>query len=113
MRTTVDENKKFAAFIANKLNQSSSKIRLCLPQNGISALDAPGKPFYDPEATGTLISELRTLIQTNEDRQVSLLLIKCCITIPTFFLYWILCSTLFHVLSIFMVFIYLMYALCR
>lgn len=70
MRTTVDENKKFAAFIANKLNQSSSKIRLCLPQNGISALDAPGKPFYDPEATGTLISELRTLIQTNEDRQV-------------------------------------------
>lgn len=85
MRTTVDENKKFAAFIANKLNKSSSKVRLCLPQNGISALDAPAKPFYDPEATGTLISELQTLIQTNEDRQVSLLLIKCCITIPTFF----------------------------
>ena len=39
-------------------------------QKGISALDAPGKPFYDPEATVTLINELQKLIQTNEDRQV-------------------------------------------
>lgn len=70
MRTTADENKKFAAFIANKLNKSSSKIRVCLPGKGISALDSPGKPFYDPEATGALIDELQRLIQTNEDRQI-------------------------------------------
>uniref|UniRef100_A0A5B6YLX7 TIM-barrel signal transduction protein n=1 Tax=Davidia involucrata TaxID=16924 RepID=A0A5B6YLX7_DAVIN len=70
MRTAVDENKKFAGFIANKLNQSSSKICVCLPEKGISALDASGKPFYDPEATGTLIDELQRLIQIKEDRQV-------------------------------------------
>lgn len=70
VRTMVDENKKFAGFIANKLNKASSKVRVCLPQKGISALDAPGKPFYDPEATVTLIKELQKLIQTNEDRQV-------------------------------------------
>ncbi|GLT44660.1 hypothetical protein SLA2020_185450 [Shorea laevis] len=70
MRTTVDENKKFAGFIANKLNQSSSKICVCLPQRGVSALDAPGKPFYDPEATDTLLNELDKLIQKNDDRQV-------------------------------------------
>ncbi|KAJ9147046.1 hypothetical protein P3X46_029251 [Hevea brasiliensis] len=70
MRTTVEENKKFAEFIADKLNESSSKIRVCLPQKGISALDAPGKPFCDPESTATLISELQKLIQINEDRQV-------------------------------------------
>ncbi|XP_059623597.1 toMV susceptible protein tm-1(GCR26) isoform X2 [Cornus florida] len=70
MRTTVDENKKFSDFIANKLNRSSSKICVCLPEKGISALDAPGKPFYDPEATGSLIGELQRLIQTDEDRQV-------------------------------------------
>ncbi|KAK4262142.1 hypothetical protein QN277_027733 [Acacia crassicarpa] len=70
MRTTVDENKKFADFIANKLNKSSSKIRVCLPEKGVSALDAPGKPFYDPEATSALIHELKSLIQTNDDRQV-------------------------------------------
>lgn len=80
MRTTVEENKKFAGFIADKLNQSSSKVRVCLPQKGISALDAPGKPFYDPEATATLIGELQKLIQINEDRQVILLLIQCCIS---------------------------------
>ncbi|OVA18772.1 Uncharacterized protein family UPF0261 [Macleaya cordata] len=70
MRTTADENKKFAAFIAEKLNKSSAKIRICLPEKGISALDAPGKPFYDPEATSTLIDELQRLIATNENRQV-------------------------------------------
>lgn len=72
MRTTADENKKFAEFIANKLNKSSSKVCVCLPQNGVSALDAPGKPFCDLEATVTLLNELHRLIQTNEDRQVML-----------------------------------------
>lgn len=71
MRTTVEENKKFAGFIADKLNKSSSKIRICLPQNGISALDAPGKPFYDPEATSALINELQRLIKKDEDHQVN------------------------------------------
>lgn len=70
MRTTVDENKKFAEFIANKLNKSSSKVCVCLPENGVSALDALGKAFYDPEATATLIRELKKLIKTNDDRQV-------------------------------------------
>ncbi|CAA2995414.1 Tm-1 [Olea europaea subsp. europaea] len=70
MRTTVDENKKFAAFIADKLNKSSSKFCVCLPRKGISALDTPGKPFYDPDATGVLIEEVQRLIERNEDRQV-------------------------------------------
>ncbi|MBA0560761.1 hypothetical protein Golob_017639 [Gossypium lobatum] len=39
---------------------------------GVSALDASGKPFYDPEATGTLLNELQRLIQINEDRQVKM-----------------------------------------
>lgn len=70
MRTTVDENKKFAAFIADKLNKSSSKFCVCLPRKGISALDTPGKQFYDPDATGVLIEEVQRLIERNEDRQV-------------------------------------------
>lgn len=70
IRTTAEENKKFARFIADKLNKSTSKVRVCLPEKGVSALDAPGKPFYDPEATGALINELQELTQTNEDRQV-------------------------------------------
>ncbi|GMI78303.1 hypothetical protein like AT5G66420 [Hibiscus trionum] len=72
MRTTVDENKKFAGFIADKLNKSSSKVCVCLPEKGVSALDASEKPFYDPEATGTLLNELKRLIKIEEDRQVKM-----------------------------------------
>ncbi|KAK8694659.1 hypothetical protein V6N13_072206 [Hibiscus sabdariffa] len=72
MRTTVDENKKFACFIADKINKSSSKVCVCLPEKGVSALDASEKPFYDPEATGTLLNELKRLIKINEDSQVKM-----------------------------------------
>ena len=69
MRTTVEENKKFADFISKKLNNSSSPVRILLPEKGVSALDAPGKPFYDPQATGTLIDELERSIQKTRERQ--------------------------------------------
>ncbi|ERM94626.1 hypothetical protein AMTR_s00011p00175100 [Amborella trichopoda] len=82
MRTSVEENKKFAQFIATKLNRSSTKICILLPEKGISALDAPGKPFYDPEATGALINELENLIDRNENRQVKRL--PCHINDPEF-----------------------------
>ncbi|TYI56369.1 hypothetical protein E1A91_D11G204700v1 [Gossypium mustelinum] len=72
MRTTVDENKKFAGFIADKLNNLQQRsVFACHRLKGVSALDASGKPFYDPEATGTLLNELQRLIQINEDRQVT------------------------------------------
>lgn len=72
MRTTVGENLEFARFIADKVMKSfsSSKIRICLPEKGISALDAPGKPFYDPSATSALIGELQRLVQEDESRKV-------------------------------------------
>ncbi|MBA0770093.1 hypothetical protein Gotri_018767, partial [Gossypium trilobum] len=72
-RTTVDENKKFAGFIADKLNNLQQRsVFACHKLKGVSALDASGKPFYDPEATGTLLNELQRLIQINEDRQVKM-----------------------------------------
>lgn len=61
---------KFASFIADKLNKSSSKVCVCLPKIGVSALDAPGTAFYDPDATGSLIEGLQRLIEPNEYRQV-------------------------------------------
>ncbi|KAH0467773.1 hypothetical protein IEQ34_002806 [Dendrobium chrysotoxum] len=73
MRTTVDENRKFAKFIAEKLNHCPSKVCVCLPEKGVSALDAPGKPFYDPEATYALLNDLDRLIDKNKSRQVKIL----------------------------------------
>ncbi|KAM7520168.1 hypothetical protein LguiB_019130 [Lonicera macranthoides] len=72
----VNENKKFACFIADKLKKSSAKICVCLSEKGISALDAPGKPFFGPEATHILLDELKSLIETNEDRQAPCLFIN-------------------------------------
>jgi uncharacterized protein (UPF0261 family)/predicted TIM-barrel enzyme len=73
MRTTVEENKKFAQFIADKLNKAKGRVTVLLPTKGVSALDAEGKPFYDPEATDTLVDELNKLIVKTEDRQVKVL----------------------------------------
>uniref|UniRef100_A0A7N0V4M8 Tm-1 protein n=1 Tax=Kalanchoe fedtschenkoi TaxID=63787 RepID=A0A7N0V4M8_KALFE len=72
MRTTGEENLKFARFIAEKVmkSSSSSKICICLPEKGVSALDAPGKPFYDPSVSSALISELQRLVQADEHRKV-------------------------------------------
>ncbi|KQK18111.1 uncharacterized protein LOC100833775 [Brachypodium distachyon] len=73
MRTTVEENKKCAQFISEKLNKSSSRVTVCLPQKGVSAIDAPGMPFYDPEATSALLDELNTRIVKTDNRQLKLL----------------------------------------
>lgn len=86
MRTTVDENMKCAAFIADKLNKSSSKVCVCLPRKGVSALDAPGKPFHDPNATSALIWELEKLVEKSEDRQVRSLIINKVYMFAIFFL---------------------------
>ncbi len=42
MRTTADENRACARWIAGKLNRARSPFRLLIPEKGVSALDAPG-----------------------------------------------------------------------
>ena len=63
MRTTVEENTCQARWIAERLNQCQGEVRFLLPMGGISALDAPGQPFWDPAADAalfdTLVAELR------------------------------------------------------
>ncbi|KAF7100886.1 hypothetical protein CFC21_102330 [Triticum aestivum] len=49
------------------------KIHIHNEQKGISAIDAPGMPFYDPEATSALLDELNTRLVKTENRQVKLL----------------------------------------
>lgn len=70
MRTTIEENRRFAQFIGQKLNKSSAPVRLVLPEKGVSALDAPGKPFYNPEATRALIEEFERTVKQTPERQV-------------------------------------------
>lgn len=70
MRTTVEENILIAHWIAGKLNTAHSSWDLLLPLGGVSMLDAPGQPFWDPTADQALFEELERCLQVNESRKV-------------------------------------------
>lgn len=73
MRTTPEENRAIGAWIAARLNRTEGKVRFLLPLGGVSAIDAPGKPFHDPEASAALFAAIRaTLVQTPDRRLVEL-----------------------------------------
>ncbi len=70
MRTTADECVRMAEWIAAKLNRMEGQVRLLLPERGISALDVPGKPFYDPVADAALFDTLEARVIASADRKV-------------------------------------------
>ena len=66
MRTTVEENIRQARWIAERLNRCEGEVRFLLPTGGVSALDAPGQPFWNPAADAALFETLTAeLKQTN------------------------------------------------
>lgn len=70
MRTTPEENRQIAHWIAAKLNRSSQPLRLLIPEGGVSALDAPGQPFWNPEADAALFEALESAVTPTADRQI-------------------------------------------
>jgi uncharacterized protein (UPF0261 family) len=70
MRTTPEENIQMGRFIGEKLNQMNGVVRFILPEGGISALDAPGQPFWDPAANKALFDALEETVRTTANRQL-------------------------------------------
>lgn len=70
MRTTVAENQEIGRFIAGKVNQMEGPVRFLLPLKGVSLIDAPGKPFYDPEADKRLFDTLEREIRPGPNRRL-------------------------------------------
>jgi uncharacterized protein (UPF0261 family) len=70
MRTTVEENIQQARWIAKRLNKCQGEVRFLLPMGGVSALDAPGQPFWDPEADAALFETLVTEFQQTDHRKL-------------------------------------------
>ncbi len=70
MRTTPEENRQIARWITGKLNQSQSPVTMMIPERGVSALDAPGQPFYDPAANAALFEELRSSLHQTQNRKL-------------------------------------------
>jgi len=82
MRTSVEENRKIAAFIAKKINQSIGPLTLLIPEKGVSIIDVPGMPFHDSEADKALFEELEKLVHQTETRKI--VKVPCAINDPLF-----------------------------
>src|SRR6202158_5848842 len=82
MRTTVAENDAMGRWIGERLNRMDGPVRFFLPEGGISALDAPGQPFHDPEADAALFRALEQTVRQNGNRQ--LIRLRCNINEPEF-----------------------------
>jgi uncharacterized protein (UPF0261 family) len=70
MRTTPDECRRIAGFLATKLNAAQGPVRFLLPEGGVSALDAPGQPFHDPEADEVLFATLEAQVEQTDRRRL-------------------------------------------
>lgn len=65
MRTTVEENKKLAEIIAEKLNKAKGKTIFIMPKKGVSFLDGEGQPFCDPKADQEFLESLKANLKQN------------------------------------------------
>src|SRR5579883_2506536 len=71
MRTTAEENAQMGRWIGERLNRMEGPTRFFLPAGGVSALDAPGRPFHDPPADEALFKSLEaTTRQTGARRLI-------------------------------------------
>jgi len=82
MRTTAQENIQQARWIAKQLNQCEGEVRFLLPLGGVSALDAPGQAFWDPDADAALFETLASEFQQTDRRK--LVRLPCHINDPKF-----------------------------
>jgi uncharacterized protein (UPF0261 family)/ABC-type branched-subunit amino acid transport system ATPase component len=70
MRTTPAENDAIGRWIGERLNRMDGPVRFFLPEGGVSALDAPGQPFHDPEADAALFRALDQTVRQTTNRQL-------------------------------------------
>jgi uncharacterized protein (UPF0261 family) len=71
VRTTPEENRIVGKWIGEKLNRCQGPVRFLMPEKGVSALDAPEQPFFDPEADEALFSAIEATVRVTGTRIVS------------------------------------------
>ena len=70
MRTTPEENAAIGRWITERINSMEGPVRFLLPLRGVSAIDAPGKPFHDPAADAALFVAVRETWKQAPNRQL-------------------------------------------
>ena len=73
MRTTAEECRRIGQFLVDKLNRLQGPVRFLIPQGGVSMLDAPGQPFWDPAADKALFDTLVAGFRSGTDRRLVVL----------------------------------------
>jgi uncharacterized protein (UPF0261 family) len=80
MRTTPEENGCMGKIFAEKLSVARGPVAVLVPMRGFSELDAPGKPFWWPEADQAFVDALRPALR----RDIPLVLIDHNVNDPEF-----------------------------
>ena len=57
-------------WIAGRVNRMRGPARLLLPEGGVSALDAPGQPFHDPQARRALFDAIERTFEESAGRRL-------------------------------------------
>ncbi|HML08015.1 MAG TPA: Tm-1-like ATP-binding domain-containing protein [Xanthobacteraceae bacterium] len=70
MRTTPEENARIGRWIGERLNLMEGPVRFFLPEGGVSALDAPGRSFSDPNADAELFRSLEATVRQTSSRRL-------------------------------------------
>jgi uncharacterized protein (UPF0261 family) len=70
MRTTPDEARRIGEFIVDKLNRMDGPVRFLIPEGGLSDLDRPGGPFWDPAADKALFDVIATNFRAATHRKL-------------------------------------------
>ncbi len=70
MRTTPDEAVGIGRFIVDKLNRMEGPVRFLIPEGGLSDLDRPGGPFWDPAADRALFDVIASNFRAGTNRKL-------------------------------------------
>ena len=71
MRTNASENEAAAKFIATKLNRALGPVRVLIPEGGVSKLDAPGAPFWNPATDKVLFDTFESAFGCTTQHQMT------------------------------------------
>ncbi|MBI5718460.1 MAG: Tm-1-like ATP-binding domain-containing protein [Burkholderiales bacterium] len=70
VRTTPQDGERIGRWIAERLNRMPGPVRFLIPEGGVSALDAPGQPFWWPEADAALFDAIERHTEQSPRRRV-------------------------------------------
>jgi len=70
MRTTPEENARIGEIFAEKLNRATSPVAVFVPMQGFSEVDAPGQPFWWPEADHAFLDSLKKNLRKDIELKV-------------------------------------------